>query len=152
MSIFDPGPPSSSGSSSSNGMDAIFGTSSNPFGDSSSQGILRLDPVKLPTWTRWGNIALLVVSALGWIPVFLAWGTDNAIVFAVFGYVITPLFSTMMLIIARAQHLKFQKKSHYLLADGREKVKVVGMISAISFLISFPHVFYLANYIGVALQ
>lgn len=152
MSIFDSGPSASTGSSGGSGMDAIFGTSSNPFGDGSSQGVFTFDPVKLPTWTRWVNIALLAVSVLGWIPVFLAWGTDNAILFAASGYVITPLLSTMMLIIARAQHLKFQKKTHYLLADGREKVKVVGMISAISFLISFPHVLYLANYIGVALQ
>ena len=52
----------------------------------------------------------------------------------------------------RAQHLKLQKKSNYVLADGRDRVKIVGVISGISFLIAIPHILYLANYIGVALQ
>ena len=147
MSIFDS--PSSSGS----GMNEIFGGNSNPFdGSSFGSQIYSAPPVKLSSWTRWTNIGLISLSALGWIPVLLYWGTDNAIFFSIAGYLITPFASTGLLIVARAQHLKLQKKSNYLLADGRDRVKIVGVISGISFLIAIPHILYLANYIGVTLQ
>jgi hypothetical protein len=33
----------------------------------------------------------------------------------------------------------------------RFRIKIVGIISGVSFLIAIPHILYLANYIGVAL-
>ena len=147
MSIFDS--PSSGGS----GVNDIFGSNSNPFdGSSFGSQVFSAPPVKLSAWTRWTNIGLISLSAFGWIPIFLNWGTDNAIFFSIVGYVITPFASTGLLIVARAQHLKLQKKSNYLLADGRDRVKIVGIISGVSFLIAIPHILYVANYIGVALQ
>ena len=146
MSIYD-----SSGNDSD--LNRIFGTSTNPFESGAGFGSTYVAPsIKLSTWSRWVNIAVLVISALLWIPIFLQWGTDDAVIFAVIGYLLTPFLSTGLLIMARSQHLKLQKSSGYLDADGRDKVKVVGIISGLSFLICLPHVYYLANYIGVALQ
>lgn len=134
-------------------LNRIFGGSTNPFEGGGGFGSTYFAPsVKLSTWSRWSNVAALVVSAFLWIPIFLNWGTDNAVFFAVLGYLLTPFVSTGLLIVARTQHLSLQKSTGYLDADGREKVKVVGMISAASFFVCLPHVYYLANYIGVTLQ
>jgi hypothetical protein len=145
MSIYD-------SSANNDDLNRIFGTNSNPFESGGGFGPTYVaSSIKLPTWSRWVNIATLVVSVFLWIPVFMGLGTDNAVIFAVIGYLLTPFISTGLLIVARTQHLNLQKTNGYLDADGREKVKVVGIISAISFLICLPHIYYLANYIGVAL-
>ena len=134
-------------------IDDIFGNNTNPFESGGGFGTTYTAPsIKLSTWSRWANIAIVVLSGLLWIPIFLKWGTDDAVLFAVIGYLLTPFLSTGLLIVARSQHLKLQKSSGYLDADGRDKVKMVGIISGVSFLICLPHVYYLANYIGVALQ
>ena len=74
MSIFDS--PSSGGS----GVNDIFGSNSNPFdGSSFGSQVFSAPPVKLSAWTRWTNIGLISLSAFGWIPIFLNWGTDYPI-------------------------------------------------------------------------
>ena len=146
MSIYD-------SSANDSDLNRIFGTSTNPFESGGGFGSTYTAPsIKLPMWSRWANIGTLVISVLLWIPIFLQWKKDGALIFAVLGYLLTPFISTGLLIVARSQHLKFQKSSGYLDADGRDKVKVVGIISSFSFVICLPHVYYLANYIGVALQ
>jgi hypothetical protein len=95
-------------------------------------------------------IVIDVLSLLLGIRVLMLVKTDNALWLAVVGYLLTPFLAVGALLWARAMHVKNQGVPGYLQADGRSKVKVVGLVAALSFIPALIHIYYLANFIGAS--
>lgn len=108
--------------------------------------------VKIKSWPLALTFAFLLASIVLAILVWRAMSTDAVLPYAIAGYILTPFAATLGLILARRMDLSYQGNPLYLRLDGQQKIKVIGLVVALSFIPACIHIWYIAGYVGSALS
>jgi len=108
--------------------------------------------VKIKSWPLALTFAFLLASVVLAIVVWQAMSTDAVLPYAIAGYVLTPFAATLGLILARRMDLSYQGNPLYLRLDGQQKIKLIGLLVALSFIPATIHIWYIAGYVGSVLS
>lgn len=104
--------------------------------------------IKIQSWPLFLTLAFVIASVVLAILVWPAMSTDAVLPYAIAGYALTPFAAALGLIVARRMDLKNQGNPLYLRLDGQQKIKLIGLVVALSFIPASVHIWYIAGYVG----
>lgn len=104
--------------------------------------------LKIKPWPFITVVVALVLSIALAVFIWPGMDTDAMLPFAIAGYVLTPFVAALCLFAARRMDLNYQGNPLYLRLDGRQKIKLIGLIVAFSFIPASIHIWYIAGFVG----
>lgn len=103
---------------------------------------------KAPVWPFITSAAFLVASVALIFVERSSQGTTLLVV-ALLGYILTPLGTAGMLILAMRSHKSMSSKPGYNDATGKRQIKFCSLIAWAGFVAAIPHVWFIADYFSL---
>ncbi len=101
----------------------------------------------LSPWSLRLAISMIAGSVVLALMVLQKRGTDVMLPYALVGYVLTPFGVAAALVWARSQDLSLQGNPLYYRLDGQARIKMLGLLVALSFIPAFVHIYNIASFI-----
>jgi len=118
------------------------------FGDFAGQFEFQAEVKKAPMWPFMVSVSLLVVSLL--LIVVERGAVDSTLpVVALVGYLLTPLATAFLLIVAMRSHKNLSSKDGYEGQSGTRLIKLCSLAAGVGFLVAIPHVWQVAHYFSL---
>ena len=108
--------------------------------------------IRLPWWPIVAAAVLIAASFALAVLMLPKLDTDAMLPEAIVGYVLTPFAVTGALMVARQMDLRLQGNPAYLRLNGQQRIRIVGLLVAVSFLPALVHIWYIAGYVGSMLS
>lgn len=103
---------------------------------------------KAPMWPVLVGAILLVVSV---VLAFIGWSLEGStlLVVGLIGYVLTPLGTAFVLIMAMRAHRKLSAVDGYVADSGTRVTKICAFIAGAGFIVAIPHIWQIADYFAL---
>lgn len=105
--------------------------------------------VKAPIWPLVISLVFLVAS-LALLAVERSTQGTTLLAIAVVGYILTPLGTAGILILAMRNHKNLSSVAGYRDATGKAQIKMCSLIAWAGFIAAIPHVWFIADYFALA--
>jgi len=105
-------------------------------------------PLKSPLWPLITSVLFLVAS-VAIIAVERSSQGSTLLAVALLGYILTPLGTAAMLILAMRSHKNLSSKPGYNDSTGKAQIKYCSLIAWAGFIAAIPHVWFIADYFSL---
>ena len=122
--------------------------SSQDYGDFNGTFNFSSPEVKAPVWPLIAS-AVVLVTSIALIAVERSSQGTTLLAVALLGYMLTPLGTAALLIMAMRNHKTMSSEAGYSDATGKARIKYCSIIAWAGFVVAIPHVWFIADYFSL---